>query len=189
MSLKLLNLGDRAFVCTVPFQRIKYLENSAKKEEVKMKIKDYLRVDRILLTLNTHNKEEAIEEIAAVFLKDSTELIDFDIFLRDVFKRETVNTTGIGNEIAMPHARSDAVKDFVIAFGRSREGVQFNSLDGKPANLIFLIVTSKEKCRLDSYLRILARLTSLLQNKSFRNSLLEASSPKEVINIFQEAEV
>ena len=62
-------------------------------------------------------------------------------------------------------------------------------MDGKPAKLIFLMVTSKEKSRLDDYLQILARLTSLLQNESFRNSLLEASSPKEIIDIFQEAEV
>lgn len=187
--LDIINIQDKGFVCTVPFHYIKHLElksSTIKKEEVEMKIRDYLREDRILLDLKTHSKEEAIKEISTL-LKDAKELVDFDTFVKDVFERENLGTTGIGNEIAIPHARTDAVKDFVIAFGRSSEGVEFNSLDGKPAKLIFLMGTQKEK-NLNNYLKTLAHLTRLLKRETFKSSLLKASSPKEIINEFKKVE-
>jgi fructose-specific phosphotransferase system IIA component len=151
-----------------------------------MKIGDYLEQDRISLDLKAHSKEEAVKEIAAL-LKSAEEIVDFDTFVKDVFDREKLGTTGIGNEIAIPHARTDAVKEFVIAFGRSSEGVEFNSLDGKPAKLIFLIGTQKEK-NLNNYLKTLAHLTRLLKRESFRSLLLKASSPKEIIDEFKKVE-
>jgi fructose-specific phosphotransferase system IIA component len=187
--LDIINIQDKGFVCTVPFYYIKHLElesSTIKKEEVKMKIGDYLTEERISLELKTHTKEEAIKEMSTL-LKDAKELVDFDTFVKDVFEREKLGTTGIGNEIAIPHARTDAVKDFVIAFGRSSEGVEFNSLDGKPAKLIFLMGTQKEK-NLNNYLKTLAHLTRLLKRESFRSLLLKASSPREIIDAFKKAE-
>lgn len=151
-----------------------------------MRISDYLKEKRILLNLKARAKEESIKEIAAS-LKDSKDVVDFKSFLKDVFAREKLGTTGVGSEIAIPHARTDAVEDFVIAFGRSQEGVEFNSLDGKPVRLIFLMGTPKEE-KLNSYLKILARLTRLLKEKSFRNLLLRASKPKEILDGFKRVE-
>lgn len=151
-----------------------------------MKIADYLKEDRILLDLKARSKEEAIKEISAL-LNGAGEISDFNRFVRDVFEREELNTTGIGNGIAIPHARSSVVKDFIIAFGRSQEGVEFNSLDRKPAKLVFLMGTPKEK-GIKDYLKILAHLTRLLQKESFRKSLLMASNPGEIIKAFRELE-
>ena len=151
-----------------------------------MKIGDYLREDRIILDLKAHNKEETIREMSAL-LKDTEEITDFAVFLQDVFEREKLSSTGIGHEIAIPHARSNAVEDFVIAFGRSPQGIEFESLDGNPAKLIFLMGTPKEK-RLDAYLKLLARLSRLLAKESFRNSLLKASTAEEIIELFREVE-
>lgn len=151
-----------------------------------MGIGDYLKEERILINLKAHNKEESIKEISRV-LKDAKEIVDFNAFLKDVFEREKLGTTGIGDGIAIPHTRTDSVKDFVIAFGRSSEGVEFNSLDGKPAKLIFLMGTHKEK-DLSNYLKTLAHLTRLLKHEFFRSSLLKASSPKEIVDAFKKIE-
>ena len=151
-----------------------------------MRIRDYLRDDRMIFDLKARNKKEAIKKIS-VLLKKADEMIDFDVFLKDVFEREELKTTGIGKEVAIPHARTDAVKDFVMVFAKSPEGVKFNSLDGKPVKLIFLIGTPKKE-KLNNHLKILARLTKLLQEKSFRDSLLNASSSKEIIEKFREVE-
>ncbi|MFH1504954.1 MAG: PTS sugar transporter subunit IIA [Candidatus Omnitrophota bacterium] len=151
-----------------------------------MKISDYLKKDRISLCLKAQVKEDAVKELS-IFLKGAPEIIDFDLFLKDVFERESLKTTGIGNGIAIPHARTEAVKNFVIVFGKSTEGVEFDSLDAKPVKLIFLMGTPKGK-NLNDYLEILARLTRLLQHESFRNALLQASSPEEIINEFNKAE-
>jgi fructose-specific phosphotransferase system IIA component len=188
-TLRWLNVEDRGFICTVPFQQIKYLElesSKIKKEGLKMKVANYLKEDRILLNLKATNKEEAIKEIANV-LKEAEEISDFDVFLKDVFERESLSTTGIGNYIAIPHARSEAIKEFVIAFGRSSVGVEFNSLDGKPARLIFLMGTPKEK-EINNYLKILAHLTRLLQKEDFREALLKAASAQEIIEEFKKIE-
>lgn len=188
-SLGSFNLEDKGFICTMPFQQIKNLElesSSVKREFIEVKLGDYLKEKRILLNLKARSKEESIKEIAAL-LENAKDMVDFKTFLKDVFEREKLSTTGIGSEIAIPHARSDAVKGFVIAFGRSQEGVEFNSLDGKPAKLIFLLGTPKKETQ-HAYLKILARLTRLLQKESFRSSLLKASSPKEILDEFKRVE-
>ncbi|MFH1338613.1 MAG: PTS sugar transporter subunit IIA [Candidatus Omnitrophota bacterium] len=151
-----------------------------------MKIADFFREDRILLSLNSSKKREAIKEISGV-LQGSKEITDFDSFLRDVFEREELSTTGLRNYIAIPHARTDAVKEFVIAFGRSSQGVEFDSPDGNPSKFIFLMGTPREK-GLNSYLKILAHLTRLLNKKEFQKELMEASSPKQVIEAFRKFE-
>lgn len=151
-----------------------------------MKVRDYLREKQILLELKAKDKEEAIKEIVAL-LKDAKEITDFGAFLKDVFEREKLTTTGIGHGIAIPHARTNAVKDLVIAFGRSCEGMEFNSVDSKPAKLIFLLGTPKKE-GLGNYLKMLARLTKLLKEESFRNLLLKATSPKEIIDEFKKVD-
>ncbi len=184
--LEVLNIQDKGFICAVPFHYIKRVElESAPKneEELKMKITDFLKEDKILLNLKALNKEDAIKEIAST-LEDSNYVFDFKLFLEEVFKREALNTTGIGAGIAIPHARTNAVKEFTIALGRSSQGVGFNSLDNKPAKLIFLMGTPKEK-GLSGYLQILACLTRLLKKEDFKKALLDASTPKEVIEAFR----
>lgn len=189
--LNLLNLGDKGFICSVPFQKIRnlVLEASCVKEErVPIRIGNFLKESQILLNITASNKTDLIKEMAAS-LKGEKEINDFEVFLTDIFEREKIAPTGIGNEIAIPHARSEAVKDFVIVIGRSHEGIEFNSLDGKPAKLIFLIGTPKSAGgALNTYLNKLAHLSKLLQKEAFRNSLLEATKPEEVVELFQNIE-
>ena len=151
-----------------------------------MRISDYLKEDMICLNLKATGKEEAIRELGS-FIGKAEEITNYEMFLKDVLEREKLTTTGIGDEVAIPHARTDAVTGFVIAFGKSELGVAFDSIDGKKARLLFLMGTPKT-AGLDEYLVLLAHLTRLLKEESFRESLLEAGSPAEIIEIFKNFE-
>lgn len=188
-DLNLLNAENEGFLCTVPFSYIKHLEFESsyiEKEEKKIKLTEYLREDRILLEFKASNKKDAIKELLNL-LKDSEEVKDIDIFLKDIMERESLSTSGIRDHIAFPHARSDSVQSFVMVFGRSSEGIDFAALDEKPAKLIFLIGNPKRKGQ-NEYLTILAHLARLLQKESFREVLLKVISPKELIEAFKKME-
>jgi fructose-specific phosphotransferase system IIA component len=150
-----------------------------------VEVKGYIRKELINLDLLSERKEDAIRELAR--LMESTQgVIDFDLFLEDVFERERLGTTGIGDGIAIPHARTDAVDQLVIALGRSARGVEFESLDGKKVKLLFLMGTPKGS--VSHYLKILAQLTRLLKEGTFRDKLLEARDKEIVVSLFREIE-
>jgi fructose-specific phosphotransferase system IIA component len=151
-----------------------------------MKIGDYLEDAQIILDLSGSTKEEVIRELAQT-LRPNPNVEDIDVFIADTFQREEFSTTGIGHEIAIPHARTEAVSDIVIAFGRSPQGMDFASLDGKAVRLVFLIGTPKRR-QLSTYLSVLARLTRLLEKPSFRQTLLEAANKSEITQAFEQAE-
>ena len=150
-----------------------------------MKVSDYLREDFCILNLKAQNKDEAVREIAGK-LSSSRKIVDTEKFIGDVLERESLGSTGIGNNIAIPHARTQAVKGFVIGFGRSSSGVDFNALDGAKVNLVFLM--GADPAELNLYLRILAELSKLLMNKSFRDALILAQDAAEVIRTVKKFE-
>ena len=150
-----------------------------------MKISDHISKKTICLTLKNTTKDGVIRELAEL-LKKSEYVTDFDIFLKDVFEREKLGATGIGNGIALPHARTDAVHNIIIAFGRSSQGIDFNGIDDKSAKLVFLIGTPKKD--VNKYLQVLAHLTRLLKKESFRQQLLEAQNANEILNAIREIE-
>jgi fructose-specific phosphotransferase system IIA component len=128
---------------------------------------------------------EAIKELAEV-LRGAEEVRDFDAFVNDIFEREKDGTTGIGNRVAAPHARTDAVNRFVIAIGKSDEGVDFESIDGEPVKILFLMGTPKSP--LGDYLKMLAHLMRLLKERDFVENLIGAQSASEMISCFCDAE-
>lgn len=184
--LEVLNLENRGFICAIPFHYVTSLKFEAPVEQKKTKeieIANFLRDDRIVLNMKSSNKEGAIKELADP-LRNADEMLDFDLFLKDVFMREELSTTGIGHHVAIPHARTDAVKDFVVVFGRSQEGIPFDSFDKKPAKFIVLMGTPKTK-GLNSYIRLLAQVTRLFKKKDFQNSLLKVASAKEALEVYK----
>ena len=150
-----------------------------------MRFCDHLREDRTNTDMKARTKADAIKELAEV-LRDAAEITDFDGFVRDVFEREEVASTGIGNRAAAPHARTDAVSEFVIAVGRTDEGIDFDALDGQPVRVVFLMGTPKSP--LGNYLKMLAHLTRLLKERDFVDNLVKAQSAAEVISYFRDAE-
>lgn len=150
-----------------------------------LEVKDFVRKGLINLNLLSESKEDAIRELARL-MKGAQEIVDFERFLEDVFERERLGTTGIGDGIAIPHARTDAVGQLVIALGRSAHGVEFESSDGKKVKLLFLMGTPEGS--VSHYLRILAQLTRLIKGSTFRKKLLEARDRETVVRLFREIE-
>lgn len=154
-------------------------------EDNVLEIKDYIRREFINLNLLSERKEDAIRELAQL-MRGAQEVVDFERFLEDVFERERLGTTGIGDGIAIPHARTSAVGQLVIALGRSARGVEFESLDGKKVKLLFLMGTPEGS--VSHYLKILAQLTRILKEGAFREKLLKAQDAEAVVTLYREIE-
>ncbi|WP_085505858.1 PTS fructose transporter subunit IIABC [Thalassobacillus devorans] len=143
-----------------------------------MKITDLLKKDTILLDLSAHSKAEAIDELVSK-LDQAGRLNDKQGFKEAILEREAQSTTGIGEGIAIPHAKTSAVKEPAIAFGRSSEGLDYESLDGEPTNLFFMIAASEGANK--THLETLSRLSSFLMDKNFRSQLEQAKTEDEII--------
>ncbi|RWZ54959.1 PTS fructose transporter subunit IIA [Halobacillus fulvus] len=143
-----------------------------------MKITDLLTKDTILLEMKANSKPEAIDELVG-HLDKAGKLNNRDEFKQAIQAREDQSTTGIGEGIAIPHAKTNAVKDPAIAFGRSTNGLDYESLDGQPTNLFFMIAASEGAN--NTHLETLSRLSSFLMDNEFRSKLEAAKTEADVI--------
>ncbi|MDD5614072.1 MAG: PTS sugar transporter subunit IIA [Candidatus Omnitrophica bacterium] len=150
-----------------------------------MKVSELLKKNLIKLEIEAVDKQGVIKEMVDI-MRDCAQIENGDVFLNDVYAREKLGSTGIGDGIALPHARSKGIKQLILVFGRSTEGVEFDALDGNPVHLVFLIGTPKED--VGNYLKTLAQLSRLLKKEHFRKRILAADSEEEIFEIFKEAE-
>ncbi|WP_203245873.1 PTS fructose transporter subunit IIABC [Sporosarcina beigongshangi] len=148
-----------------------------------MKITDLLTKETIVLSMKGADKKGAIEELVTQ-LDRAGKLTNPADFKKAIFAREAQSTTGIGEGIAIPHAKTSAVKTPAIAFGKSQAGIDYESLDNSPAHLFFMIAAPEGAN--DTHLAALARLSGLLMNEEVRKSLLAANSEDEVLAIINE---
>ena len=150
-----------------------------------LKISEFLKPKAIMMDIKSREKIAVIKElvdhmVANRFVDNGEE------FLKALAKRENLESTGIGDGIAIPHARTDAVNGLTLAFARSPEGVDFSAIDGKPSYLIFLIASPDN--RKSEYIMALAKLSKLLRKQHVRELLKKADSPDEVLNIIKKNE-
>ncbi|CYU73556.1 PTS fructose transporter subunit IIABC [Streptococcus suis] len=150
-----------------------------------MKIQDVLRKDVMLLDLQATSKEAVINEMIAS-LVDKGYVTDFDVFKTGIMNREAQTTTGLGDGIAMPHAKNAAVKEATVLFAKSNKGVDYASLDGQPTDLFFMIAAPEGAN--DTHLAALAELSKYLMKPGFADRLRAATNPEEVIAVFDTAE-
>ncbi|HFI0147842.1 TPA: fructose-specific PTS transporter subunit EIIC [Streptococcus suis] len=150
-----------------------------------MKIQDVLRKDVMLLDLQATSKEAVIDEMITS-LVDKGYVTDFDVFKTGIMNREAQTTTGLGDGIAMPHAKNAAVKEATVLFAKSNKGVDYASLDGQPTDLFFMIAAPEGAN--DTHLAALAELSKYLMKPGFADKLRGVSSPEEVIAVFDGAE-
>ncbi|MFD2922648.1 PTS fructose transporter subunit IIABC [Halobacillus naozhouensis] len=143
-----------------------------------MKITDLLTTKTIILNMSAASKPEAIDELIGK-LDKAGKLSDRDEYKKAIEAREQQSTTGIGEGIAIPHAKTSAVAEPAIAFGRSQEGLDYESLDGQPTNLFFMIAASEGANQ--THLETLSRLSSFLMDKEFRAKLETAKTESDVI--------
>ncbi|SCC48022.1 PTS fructose transporter subunit IIABC [Bacillus wiedmannii] len=150
-----------------------------------MKITELLKRDTVIMNLTASNKEAVIDELVEK-LDGANRLNSKAEFKEAILKRESQSTTGIGEGIAIPHAKTKAVKQPAICFGRSVSGINYESLDGQPAHLFFMIAASEGAN--NTHLETLSRLSTLLMDEGFRKQLLEAKDEEELLRLFDEKE-
>ncbi|UXS36520.1 PTS fructose transporter subunit IIABC [Staphylococcus delphini] len=150
-----------------------------------MRITELLTKETIAMDLSATTKEGAIDELAQQ-LNQAGKLNHLDDYIAAIHKREQQSSTGIGEGIAIPHAKVEAVKTPAIAFGKSKAGVDYDSLDMQPAHLFFMIAAPATGAQ--THLDALDKLSSVLMDESVRQALLEADSPEEVLAIINKAD-
>lgn len=142
-----------------------------------MKISDMLDEDHILVDLKARDKKAVLEELAGVITSHDSSL-EKSSLVKVLMEREKLGSTGIGDGVAIPHGKVPGVEQPIISFGRSRKGLDFDSMDGTPAFLFFLLVAPENSASI--HLKALARIAKILKNSSFRKMLMDASTKQEI---------
>ncbi|WP_394204532.1 fructose-specific PTS transporter subunit EIIC [Lactococcus chungangensis] len=150
-----------------------------------MKIQDLLQKNAMILSLNATNKADAISEMVQK-LVDTGYVTDYDTFKDGILAREALTTTGLGDGIAMPHSKNAAVKEAVVLFAKKDGGLDYESLDGQPTDLFFMIAAPDGAN--DTHLAALAELSKYLMKDGFADSLRATSTPDQVLAAFTAAE-
>ncbi len=152
---------------------------------MELKISDYLKLEAIIMEIKAKEKIAAINELVEHMVAKKL-VSDGKAFIKALAKRENLESTGIGDGIAIPHARTDAVQDLILAFARSPKGIDFSSIDGKPSHIIFLIASPEGKK--SEYIMALAKLSRLLRKHPVRELLRDAKDPTEIMEIIKKNE-
>ncbi|MBW1695613.1 MAG: PTS sugar transporter subunit IIA [Deltaproteobacteria bacterium] len=147
-----------------------------------MKILDVLQKDAILLDLKSTDKKGVLDELVAPVARIAK--LNHDDIVRVLMERESLGSTGIGGGIGIPHGKVKALKSLILGFGLSRKGVDFESMDGRPTYIFFLLITPENSAGL--HLKLLARISRILKNDPFKEKLLAARDKDEVIKTIQE---
>ena len=150
-----------------------------------MKIQDVLNKNVMLFDLQATDKEGVINEMVQL-LVDNGVVTDFDTFKAGIMNREAQTSTGLGDGIAMPHSKNEAVKEATVLFAKSNKGVDYASLDGQPTDLFFMIAAPEGAN--DTHLAALAELSKYLMKPGFADKLRQASTPDQVIAAFDAEE-
>jgi nitrogen PTS system EIIA component len=148
-----------------------------------MKISDILVKDAILLDLAGQSKREVLAEMAAALAKAEAGL-DESRLLEVLVEREKLQSTGIGESVAIPHGKLPGLPRLLASFARSRRGVDFESIDGQPTTLFFLLVVPEHSG--GQHLKALARISRFFRDAGFRNRLLEAETVDDVCRAIEE---
>jgi PTS system nitrogen regulatory IIA component len=150
-----------------------------------MKITDILTESMVVPALAGRNKAEVIEELAGSVAENHAE-IDRERLIQALEDRERLNSTALGEGVAIPHGKLPGLKRVVAAFGRSLAGVDFQSLDGKPTHLFFLLVAPEDSA--GAHLKALARISRLLKDEAFRAQLMQAGDAHDVYETIRAAD-
>ena len=148
-----------------------------------MKIISLLDPEGILPDLQATNKRGVLEELATVLVKGHTE-VNLQSVVEVLLERERLGSTGIGDNIAIPHGKLPQLSQMLLAFGRSIKGVDFDSMDGKASHLFFLLLAPTNASGL--HLKALAKISRMLMSQTFRDSLMMSSGAEEIVRLITE---
>lgn len=148
-----------------------------------MKILDFLRYDAIISSLAAHSKDEVLKELVQPISQANPNL-DRDGLVRTLIERESLGSTGIGGGIAIPHGKFEGLHHLIASFGKSEAGIDFSSMDNRPAHLFFLLVAPKNSA--GEHLKALARISRLFKDPLLKSGLLQAESKEEIFRLLEE---
>jgi len=140
---------------------------------------------KIIPDLKSHDKKEILRELAGN-LAAHEKSVDLELLVAKLIERENLSSTGIGEGIAIPHCKYNAVDRIVMSFGRSVSGLNFDSIDNRPVNLFFLLIAPNTQKAAGEHLRTLAKLTRILRSEDFKRRLLQAGNSNEILNLILE---
>jgi nitrogen PTS system EIIA component len=145
-----------------------------------MKIADLLDHHRILPVLQATTKKSVLDELADALVKGFNNL-DRNRVVEVLLERESLGSAGIGDNIAIPHGKLPNLDKLVLCFGRSLPGINFDSMDGKPTHLFFLLMAPEDSIGL--HLKALAKISRMLKDSSFRRKLMEAADANAIMQL------
>ena len=152
-----------------------------------MKLNEALTPELIKLDLEASTREEAIKELVQLLAdKGKIDQNDVEAVTEAIMAREHLGSTAIGRGVAIPHAKATAARTFIAAFGRSKEGIEFASIDGEPVHLVFLLARPPESQR--AHLKALAHISRLLTKQDLHARILEVQDAKEFLAVIAEEE-
>ncbi len=150
-----------------------------------MKITDILSEQAIRTNLPGNTKEEIIN--AMIDLAATQKIVQDKERMRNaIFERERIMSTGVGSGFAIPHGKTDAVSDIVAAFAVTAQPIDYQSLDDQPVRLVFLLVGRDNM--VGPHIKLLSRISRLMNKEDFRNTLLQAENPAEILSAFRQEE-
>ncbi len=150
-----------------------------------MKILDVLPREAILADLRAQDKKSILEELVEPIARLKS--VDLDELVLVLMERERLGSTGIGSGIGIPHGKLKNLDELVLGFGLSRKGVDFESMDGRPTHIFFLLMTPENSTGL--HLKVLARVSKILKNENFRERLLGATTRDDIYGIIRDEDV
>ncbi|MBK8575844.1 MAG: PTS sugar transporter subunit IIA [Elusimicrobia bacterium] len=148
-----------------------------------MKLVDILLPGAVSVDLGVPSKKEALEELCGLLAKTG-QLPDAKSMVNILLEREALGSTGIGQGVAIPHGKSPSVKTQAAALGISKRGMDFDSLDGEPVHIVFLLIAPPDAA--GNHLKALAKVSRLLKDKFFRQALKDSKSADEILKIIRE---
>jgi fructose-specific phosphotransferase system IIA component len=150
-----------------------------------MKVSELLKPEFIIPELKGESKDDIINELIDLF-KNDPRVEDIEKVRSAVLDREKVMSTGVGKGFAIPHGKTNAVKEIVGAFGKIKDGIDYESLDGNPVHLVFLLV-GKDNL-ISTHIKLLSRISRLMNKDDFRHRLTEAVDANEIVKLFSDEE-
>jgi fructose-specific phosphotransferase system IIA component len=150
-----------------------------------MKVFELLDEKFVLTDFKSDDKEYVINELVDLY-KENDKVNDIEKVRTAILDREKIMSTGVGKGFAIPHGKTNAVNDVIAAFGKTTRDIDYDALDGNPVHLVFLLVGRDDM--VSKHIKLLSRISRLMNKDEFRERLINSNSQEEIINIFKEEE-